>query len=57
MHAYLTEEHEIFRRSLRRFLENEAAPHALEQQNKRYGLIAICEGGGMANSTIIERLD
>ncbi|MCF8565240.1 acyl-CoA dehydrogenase family protein [Alicyclobacillus tolerans] len=26
MHAYLTEEHEIFRRALRRFLENEAAP-------------------------------
>lgn len=29
----------------------------LERQQKRYGLIAICEGGGMANATIIERLD
>ncbi len=28
----------------------------LEQHSKRYGLIAICEGGGMANSMIIERL-
>ena len=28
----------------------------LEQHNKKYGLIAICEGGGMANSMIIERL-
>jgi acetyl-CoA acetyltransferase family protein len=30
--------------------------NALEQRNGRYGLIAICEGGGMANATIIERL-
>ncbi|MEH7246233.1 thiolase family protein [Neobacillus niacini] len=29
---------------------------ALEQRNGRYGLIAICEGGAMANATIIERL-
>ncbi len=29
----------------------------LERRKGRYGLIAICEGGGMANSTIIERLD
>ncbi len=29
----------------------------LERQQRRYGLIAICEGGGMANSTIIERLE
>ncbi len=28
----------------------------LEQHSKRYGLIAICEGGGMANSMIVERL-
>lgn len=28
----------------------------LEQHNKKRGLIAICEGGGMANSMIIERL-
>lgn len=28
----------------------------LEQHSKKYGLIAICEGGGMANSMIIERL-
>lgn len=26
----------------------------LHRRNKRYGLIAICEGGGMANATIIE---
>lgn len=30
--------------------------NALEQRNLRYGLMAICEGGGMANATIIERL-
>lgn len=30
--------------------------NVLEQHDKRYGLIAICEGGGMANSMIIERL-
>jgi len=29
----------------------------LERTRKRYGLIAICEGGGTANATIIERLD
>ncbi len=29
---------------------------ALEQRSGRYGLMAICEGGGMANATIIERL-
>jgi acetyl-CoA acyltransferase len=29
----------------------------LERQEKRFGLIAICEGGGMANATIIERLN
>ncbi len=28
----------------------------LERRQGRYGLIAICEGGGMANGTIIERL-
>ena len=28
----------------------------LERRKARYGLIAICEGGGMANATIIERL-
>ncbi len=31
--------------------------HELERRNGRYGLIAICEGGGMANATVIERLD
>lgn len=31
--------------------------NALETQHERYGLMAICEGGGMANATIIERLD
>ena len=28
----------------------------LEQHDKKFGLIAICEGGGMANSMIIERI-
>jgi acetyl-CoA acyltransferase len=28
----------------------------LEQSNGRYGLQTMCEGGGMANATIIERL-
>ena len=30
--------------------------HTLEQRGKRYGLQTMCEGGGMANVTIIERL-
>ncbi|MCB1412367.1 MAG: acetyl-CoA C-acetyltransferase [Xanthobacteraceae bacterium] len=30
--------------------------NALKQNNKRYGLQTMCEGGGMANVTIIERL-
>ena len=30
--------------------------HALRQEKKRYGLQTMCEGGGMANVTIIERL-
>ena len=30
--------------------------HALRRNNKRYGLQTMCEGGGMANVTIIERL-
>jgi acetyl-CoA C-acetyltransferase len=29
----------------------------LERTKKRYGLLAICEGGGTANATIIERMD
>ncbi len=29
----------------------------LERRKLRYGLLAICEGGGTANATIIERLD
>lgn len=28
----------------------------LDKTNSRYGLIAICEGGGMANAAIVERL-
>ena len=28
----------------------------LERRQGRYGLLTICEGGGMANTTIIERL-
>lgn len=30
--------------------------HALEARSGRYGLITMCEAGGMANATIIERL-
>jgi acetyl-CoA C-acetyltransferase len=30
--------------------------YALHKQNKRYGLQTMCEGGGMANVTIVERL-
>ncbi|MEB3062446.1 thiolase family protein [[Mycobacterium] zoologicum] len=31
--------------------------NALRHNGKRYGLQTMCEGGGMANATIIERLD
>jgi acetyl-CoA acetyltransferase family protein len=31
--------------------------HELERSGGRYGLQVMCEGGGMANATIIERLD
>ena len=30
--------------------------HALRARGKRYGLQTMCEGGGMANVTIVERL-
>jgi acetyl-CoA C-acetyltransferase len=30
--------------------------YALRKRNKRYGLQTMCEGGGMANVTIVERL-
>lgn len=30
--------------------------HELEKRKGRYGLLAICEGGGTANATIIERM-
>jgi acetyl-CoA C-acetyltransferase len=30
--------------------------HGLKRHNKRYGLQTMCEGGGMANVTIVERL-
>ena len=30
--------------------------HALKAQGKRYGLQTMCEGGGLANVTIVERL-
>jgi acetyl-CoA C-acetyltransferase len=30
--------------------------HALRRHNKRYGLQTMCEGGGIANVTIVERL-
>jgi acetyl-CoA acetyltransferase len=28
----------------------------LERTSGRYGLLTMCEGGGMANATILERL-
>jgi acetyl-CoA acyltransferase len=31
--------------------------HELERRGGRYGLQTMCEGGGMANATVIERLD
>jgi acetyl-CoA C-acetyltransferase len=31
--------------------------HALEQRGKRWGLQTMCEGGGMANVTMVERLE
>ncbi len=31
--------------------------HELERTHSRYGLQTMCEGGGMANATIIERID
>jgi acetyl-CoA acyltransferase len=31
--------------------------HELENRGGRYGLQTMCEGGGMANATILERLD
>ncbi len=31
--------------------------NAMEQRGARYGLQTMCEGGGLANATIIERLD
>lgn len=31
--------------------------HELERRGARYGLQTMCEGGGLANATIIERLD
>mmetsp|Transcript_84900 Transcript_84900/g.240607 ORF Transcript_84900/g.240607 Transcript_84900/m.240607 type:complete len:416 (+) Transcript_84900:88-1335(+) len=30
--------------------------HELERRKGRYGLLAICEGGGTANATVIERI-
>jgi acetyl-CoA acetyltransferase family protein len=33
------------------------AMNELERREGRYALVAICEGGGMANAAIIERLD
>lgn len=31
--------------------------HELERRKARYGLLSICEGGGTANATIIERMN
>jgi acetyl-CoA C-acetyltransferase len=30
--------------------------HALHRRNLRFGLSAMCEGGGLANVTMVERL-
>jgi acetyl-CoA acetyltransferase len=30
--------------------------HELSRQGGRYGLVAICEGGGTANALLIERV-
>ena len=30
--------------------------HALKARGKKYGLQTMCEGGGLANVTIVERL-
>jgi len=30
--------------------------HAMERADRRYGLQTMCEAGGMANATIIEKL-
>ena len=30
--------------------------HALQRRGKRYGLQTMCEGGGIANVTIVENL-
>ena len=30
--------------------------YELERSGKRYGLLVICEGGGMANATVVERI-
>ena len=30
--------------------------HALKARNKKWGLQTMCEGGGLANVTIVERL-
>jgi acetyl-CoA acetyltransferase len=30
--------------------------HALERTGGRYGLLTMCEGGGQANVTIVERV-
>src|SRR5690242_18499330 len=33
------------------------ATHELRRRGGRYALVTLCEGGGMANAAIIERLD
>jgi len=30
--------------------------HSLKRENKKFGVLAICEGGGTANATLIENL-
>jgi acetyl-CoA acetyltransferase len=31
--------------------------HELERSGGRFGLQTMCEGGGMSNATILERID
>ena len=42
-------------RRVRHQADDDAA-HALKRRSKRYGLQTMCEGGGLANVTIVERL-
>ena len=69
--ALYEEDHEAYRATVREFLAREVVPHKDQWDDDRwiprevfkaaaeaglYGLQTMCEGGGMANATIIERL-